>query len=235
MASLEVPAGPSPAISPKTSAMPLRPKIIPQQNSLGPVGHNRRASQEDISPAVDSAVSPHTIVPGGIELPLTKFQDESAVQHDNVHRFTSKSMWAQESEEGVDRHTVNLIAVDELELPHADGKLPTHHHHTHHVHLGVKPIKTIYAGPSGNQKQLEVPAELLEAKSQYFRKLFEHDPDLDHMVFNDTDPIAMGMWMRWIVIGKIEKPDSFHSLTHWFALYAISVRFDMEELRNHGK
>lgn len=236
MASLDVPSASSPAISPKTSTLPLRPRIIPHENSLGPVGHTRRASQEDVkSPNPESAVSPLTILPSGLELPRTKAQDTSpSSMHEHAERTSGKSELLQETDEAVDRHNVTLVAVDELELPHADGRLPAQHAH-HHGHLGAQPVKTIYAGPPGNQRKLDIPTGLLEANSGYFQRVLEHDPDMDHMVFEDADPIAMGMLMRWLVVRNLEKPDSFHSLTHWFALYVITVRFEMEELRNHCK
>ncbi|QIX00256.1 hypothetical protein AMS68_005773 [Peltaster fructicola] len=236
MATLEVPLVSTPTISPKTSTAALRPRIIPHENSLAPVGHARRASQEDMSsPIAESAVSPCTMLPSGIELPKTKMHNPEipTLQHDTEEHIAGKSLWGRAKDETVDRHAIALIAVDELDLPHADGKLPIHHH-GHHAHLGTQPVKTIYAGPAGNQKLLQVPTELLEAKSRYFRKLFEHDPDMDHMVFEDADPFAMGLWLRWLMTGNLEALDSFHSLTHWYGLYAISVRFDMEELRNHA-
>lgn len=216
MASLNIPPEGARSLGGKLSNASLRHRMILREDSLGPVGHSRRASSDVIatppmSPygTVAPTCTPNTYSPPGpspgLDIDLDPTHALGCVRHYDASEYEGR-------------------------LDSAFEVNGANHGHESDNH----PTKVVYAGPIPHQKRFELHANTLSAKSRYFHRLFQLDANINYLVFDDADPIAMDMWTRWLDDRPLAPPDSFHSITHWFGLYILSIRFETEELRNTG-
>lgn len=218
----------SASFPPETSSQPRKAARVQHEDKLQPVTRSRRASQDDPHNTNEQRLLTDT--PQSLRSAESEFISQEAhnARHDAV------TAWVESLASPPHIHNVSLIAVDELELPHANGELPKHGRH-HTPHLGAQPSKTIHFEQSGREKCMQFPANALIAKSLFFRRMFENDPELDNFTLGDADARAIEMLLHWLLYGKLNKPTDFHSLTHCFTLYALAVRFEMEDLQNCGE
>jgi len=74
------------------------------------------------------------------------------------------------------------------------------------------------------------------AKSLYFKKLLSEtpEPQPEQTTFEDADETALAMFAAWVHGKQLHGPNDFHSTGHYLGLYVLALKFECEELANHG-
>lgn len=103
------------------------------------------------------------------------------------------------------------------------------------------PTTTFFVGK--DRKPFHLPTAALKEKSPFLKNLLARDNGMagtiatpDQTSFDDFDEFGTRLFMHWINSGgQLRGPHDFHSLAHYLSLYAMALKFEMEELQNQGR